>query len=71
MLSNGLINTNGFSLMTMLMTSEKPLLVIVHEEETPEILKRYNEKLGLAKKLGYRCEDNSGLVKDDPSLILI
>ncbi|PSR85145.1 Transcription termination factor like [Actinidia chinensis var. chinensis] len=52
LLSKGLIKSNGISLMTLIMSSEKQFLEKVvnrHKEEAPELLKLYKENLDLSK----------------------
>ncbi|KAI7979043.1 5'-3' exoribonuclease 3 [Camellia lanceoleosa] len=57
LLLKGLIKNNSFNLTTMLKKHEKWFLTKVvncHEEEAPELLKLYKDKLALAKKIAYR-----------------
>ena len=52
LVTNGLNKTNNISLVTLLWISEKQFFnkfVNCHEEEAPELLKLYKEKLGLTK----------------------
>ncbi|GMQ01460.1 hypothetical protein CsSME_00048104 [Camellia sinensis var. sinensis] len=71
LLLKGLIKNNSFNLTTMLKKPEKWFLTKVvncREEEAPELLKLYKDKLALAKKMAYKDSVEIGDLKPDPAL---